>query len=185
MNDVLIPVGKKYGANLVTGIEFQSITGALSMLSRTRESRKPARIFYISDFGSAGEGMSIATARQLEYWARDPDVLDIKLEPLALTREQVVGYKLPRTPIKETDLRRRGFEDRHGEGAVELDALEALYPGGLAKLVEAALTRPILMTPWKKRLRRRAARPPRSPAMTGKPYLPTISRKWRRSRPVG
>ena len=45
----------------------------------------------------------------------------------------------PRIPIKESDLRKKGFEDRHGEGAVELDALEALYPGELGRIVRHAV----------------------------------------------
>jgi hypothetical protein len=49
---------------------------------------------------------------------------DIKLIPLALTRDQVITYQLPRIPIKESDGRRAGFEERYGAGAVELDALE-------------------------------------------------------------
>jgi hypothetical protein len=57
-----------------------------------------------------------------------------------LTSDQAaVARPLPRIPIKEIDLRRQNFEDRHGEGAVELDALEALYPGALAALVREAI----------------------------------------------
>jgi hypothetical protein len=48
------------------------------------------------------------------------------LTPLALTLAQVQQYRLPRIPIKESDRRKPGFEDTYGEGAVELDALEAL-----------------------------------------------------------
>jgi len=46
---------------------------------------------------------------------------------------------LPRTPIKETERRRGGFEDRYGEGAVELDALEALYPGELQQVLSQCI----------------------------------------------
>ena len=54
---------------------------------------------------------------------------------MVLTLDQVQYYRLPRTPIKETERRRLGFELRHGEGAVELDALEALYPGELTSVL--------------------------------------------------
>jgi hypothetical protein len=67
-----------------------------------------------------------------------PGVL-IKLTPLALTRTQVQDYALPRIPIKEEDCRKSGFEERHGEGAVERDALEAPYPGMLAQVVREAI----------------------------------------------
>ena len=50
-------------------------------------------------------------------------------------REQVREYRLPRTPVKDTDLRKAGFEMAYGEGQTELDALEALRPGELARIV--------------------------------------------------
>lgn len=49
-------------------------------------------------------------------------------------------FALPRTPIKPTERRREAFEKRHGEGAVELDALEALVPGELERIVRQALS---------------------------------------------
>jgi hypothetical protein len=101
---------------------------------------KPTRIFYISDHDPAGELMPKATARQVEFWLRKyaPDI-PFKLTPLALTKEQVVRFKLPRIPIKESDLRKKYFQDRHGSGACELDALEALHPGELARMVRNAV----------------------------------------------
>jgi hypothetical protein len=65
--------------------------------------------------------------------------VDIKLTPLALTHAQVTTYELPRIPVKESDRRKPGFEERYGAGAVELDALEALRPGELAELVREAV----------------------------------------------
>jgi hypothetical protein len=140
MDDVLEPICRRYGVDLVTGAGFQSITSVVSMLRERNPLRKPARIFYISDFDPAGENMPTATARQIEFWLPQyaPD-LEIKLHHLALTKEQVLQYELPRTPIKESDLRRRGFEERNGTGAVELDALEAIHPGELANIVTEAV----------------------------------------------
>jgi hypothetical protein len=141
MDDVLEPICRRYGMDLVTGVGFQSITSVISMLRhRVLKHNKPTRILYISDFDPAGEQMPVATSRQIEFWLNEyAPGADIKLTPLALTKEQVVRYRLPRVPIKDTDLRKQGFEDRHGEGAVELDALEALYPGELAASIEAAI----------------------------------------------
>jgi hypothetical protein len=141
MNDVLLPLVRRYGAVLVTSVGFQSVTSAVQLITkRMQRSGKPTRLFYISDFDPAGDRMPVALSRQIEYWL---DIYapgaDIKLTPLALTREQVQAYHLPRVPIKDSDLRKAAFEERHGEGAVELDALEALYPGTLATIVRAAL----------------------------------------------
>ncbi len=76
--------------------------------------------------------MPVAVSRKIEYFVRTLGLaLDVRVFPVVLTVEQVQQYQLPRTPIKDTERRRFGFEGRYGEGAVELDALEALYPGEL------------------------------------------------------
>jgi len=140
MNDVLVPVCRSMGADLVTSAGFQSITSVVDLLQRIERRGKPARILYISDFDPAGDSMPVAVARQVEFWRREyAPGAEVKLTPIALTKEQVIAYRLPRTPIKESDRRRANFEDRHGAGAVELDALEALHPGELARMVQEAL----------------------------------------------
>jgi len=139
-NDVLLPLARELGFNLVTGIGFLSITACVQFLLRVKAARKPARVFYGSDFDPAGDDMCAAVARQIEYYRQ---VLgteqEIKVTPLVLTPEQVELYDLPRAPIKETDRRKGNFEGRHGTGAVELDALEALHPGELEKLTRRAM----------------------------------------------
>lgn len=134
MTDVLLPVCKRFGMNLVESAGFQSITAAISLIDRARKAGKPARVLYISDFDPAGDRMPVAVARQVEYHLQGI-ASDVALNRLALTAEQVADYDLPRIPIKASDNRRANFEARHGEGAVELDALEALHPGTLADLV--------------------------------------------------
>lgn len=140
MDDVLLPLGRELGINVVTSLGYQSITSVVTLLRRVAGSDRPARVFYISDFDPAGDGMPFQVARQIEYWLRNyaPEA-DIALQPLALTRAQVQEYKLPRIPVKDTDRRKTSFEDRYGEGAVELDALEALHPGVLATIVRQAV----------------------------------------------
>ena len=85
--------------------------------------------------------MPVSVARKIEYFLRREggDDLDVRLIPIVLTAEQVAEYDLPRVPIKETERRRAAFEERHGEGAVELDALQALHAGELGRIVEEAI----------------------------------------------
>jgi hypothetical protein len=146
MDDVLVPICEELHVNLVTSIGFQSIASVVRLLQRVHKlmelcrAEKPVRIFYISDFDPAADHMPVAVARQIEFWLQDyARGADVKLTPLALTREQVINYELRRIPIKDTDARKGRFEERYGEGAVELDALEALYPGELAELVRDAV----------------------------------------------
>jgi hypothetical protein len=63
------------------------------------------------------------------------------LRPIVLAYDQCVEYRLPRTPIKKSDQRGARFERRFGEGATELDALEALHPGVLRRIVETEIAR--------------------------------------------
>jgi len=125
MDDILVPIVNELGIRLVTSSGFQSISNAVKLLQRIREIGKPTRIFYVSDYDKAGRQMPIAVARQIEFWREEyaPDA-DIKLIVLALTQEQIGKYRLPLSP--ESD-------------AVELDAIEALVPGELEKIVRAAV----------------------------------------------
>lgn len=65
--------------------------------------------------------------------------VDLQLVPLALNPDQCRDYNLPRTPIKDSETRKDKFEQTFGVGATELDALEALRPGELARLLNAEL----------------------------------------------
>ncbi len=149
MNDVLVPLAQRYHAALVASVGFQSVTSAVDLVAgRVALSGKPVRIFYLSDFDPAGDAMAPAVARQIEFWrAQYAPQADIKLTPLALTLAQVEQYQLPTIPIKDSDTRKASFKERRGSDATELDALEALIPGTLARLVDAAL-RPY----WDRRL---------------------------------
>ena len=123
-----------------SSIGFQSIPSTIALLRRAQAHGKPTRVFYLSDFDPAGSFMPDAVARQLECWRHRLDIrVEVKLQPLALTKEQVIEYRLPSIPIKETDRRKAGFESRYGMEATEIDALEALRPGVLARLVEEAI----------------------------------------------
>jgi hypothetical protein len=139
MNDVLVPVCQRLGVNLVAGSGYTSHTRLVELVDRARHGR-PVRILYVSDFDPAGAAMPVAAARYVEFVVANSDLeLDIAMTPLALTAQQCIDHELPRIPIKDSDNRRGRFEERHGEGATELDALEALHPGALARIVAEAV----------------------------------------------
>jgi hypothetical protein len=73
MNDVLLPLCRRYKVNLVTGIGFMTITSVVSLLRRFSESGKPGRILYISDFDPAGYAMPTTVARQIEFQIRESE----------------------------------------------------------------------------------------------------------------
>jgi hypothetical protein len=84
--------------------------------------------------------MPKAVARKVEFTIRKFGLdVDFQLIPVGLTPEQCDQYNLPRTPIKEGDRRKDKFEAIFGRGATELDALEALYPGAMGRILEAEI----------------------------------------------
>ncbi len=141
MDDVVVPLCKELGINYAPATGFQSITGVVNLLKRLRQADKNGVVFYISDFDPAGAFMPASVARQLEYWRPIfAPGLDALLLPIVLTKEQVIEYGLPPIPIKETDKRQNNFLAKYGvEGATELDALEALHPGELARIIRQAV----------------------------------------------
>jgi hypothetical protein len=82
--------------------------------------------------------MPVAVARKIEFAQQD---MDVTLNPVVLTEKQCRDYRLPRTPIKDSERRGARFEARFGAGATELDALEALHPGKLARIVSEQIER--------------------------------------------
>lgn len=141
-NDVLVPLAGRMGVNLVPGTGETSEILARQAVERAASDGRPMRVLYISDFDPGGRSMPVALARKIEFWNRSSGLnLDITLDPIVLTPEQCQHYRLPRTPLKETEKRAGRFEDRFGEGATELDALEALFPGELSRIVEREIRR--------------------------------------------
>jgi hypothetical protein len=143
MDDLIIPLCGGLGVNYAPATGFQSMTGSIELLKRLRKADKPGVVFYVSDFDPAGAHMPTSVARQLEYWLPIyAPGLDVVLQPVVLMPAQVEHYRLPPIPIKETDKRQDNFKDRYGvAGATELDALEALHPGELARIIGNAIAR--------------------------------------------
>jgi len=140
MNDVLVPLCAAHKVNLATALGEFSITSVVQLIERLRRYEKPCRILYISDFDPAGLSMPVTASRKIEKFLRDTDeIFDVRLIPIILTHEQCKEFELPRTPIKESEKRGNQFEKRFGEGATELDALEALHPGALREILRDAI----------------------------------------------
>jgi hypothetical protein len=125
MDDVLVPLCRQTATNYVSGAGYQSITAMVSLLrNRVRYIDKPCRILYVSDFDSAGKNMPRQVARQMQYWIKEYAAdCDIRIEPIVMTAEQARDY--PAAP---------------DTGAVELDAMEAIDPGRLERIVRRSVS---------------------------------------------
>jgi hypothetical protein len=140
-NDWLVPLCQRRGIGLVVGIGEQSEIRSRELAVRASEYCAPVRVLYLSDFDPGGRSMPKAVARKVEFTSQKLELgdLDFQLIPVALSPEQCRQYNLPRTPIKDTESRKDKFEDTFGVGATELDALEALHPGELSRILEAEI----------------------------------------------
>ena len=116
MNDVLDPLARRLGLTLVAGLGELSHTYCNMLVNRVLEHGRKTRILYIADFDPAGDGMPVSIARKIDHILRRDghEDLDIRLDPLVLTAEQVAHYGLPRIPIKDSDARKGHFEARYG-----------------------------------------------------------------------
>lgn len=140
--DLVAPIAEKYGVNVVTSMGDISLTAVWKFIRRVADIRKPARIFFISDFDPAGENMPISAARKIEFLLRQYKLnrkLDIKLKPLLLTRRQCEMFKLTGIPVHEKFGKNCSFAKYHGQSVVELHALEVARPGYTGKLVESRM----------------------------------------------
>lgn len=100
---------------------------------------KKIRIFYISDYDYAGRVMPPAFIQKLFYHLWESGTkLDIKVKPLALTKEIVEKYDLPPAPVPARSLGGKTLQDRwlkeFGQ-IVELEALDTFHPGVLEDLI--------------------------------------------------
>ncbi len=140
LNDILIPIAKRYGATLVVAGGQFSLTNVKDCFYRIKELGKPVRLFYLRDFDPGGQSMPAAVSRKLEWLIRmfKPG-LNVKLQDVALSHDQCIEFKLPRSPMAKGDAYKGNFENLYGEGATELDSLEALHPGKLADILTAAI----------------------------------------------
>jgi hypothetical protein len=140
VHDIIEPLARRYGVNLISFGGEGSETACRAAISRARQARRPLRILYMSDFDPGGRSMPVAAARKIEYWlSADGSHIDVALDPILLLPEQVEYYGLPRIPIKASERRAAKFEANFGDGATELDALEALHPGELHRIVAHAI----------------------------------------------
>lgn len=142
MNDILMPICRKYGVNLVAGMGELSISNVRAFLQRARRADKPCVILYISDFDPAGYRMPVSIARKIEYFAQDEYGLDVTLHPIILSQRQVDDYRLPPMPFKNAaNAHKAANLGVFSDYAVELDALEAMHPGVFAKIVSKEIER--------------------------------------------
>lgn len=150
IDDIILPLREKYGFTYVPSSGHSSFTHEAELVRIIKESNKLCVILYISDFDPSGESMPPSVSRNIEVLLYKEGIKNdrrVILKKIALTEKQVEDNDLPELPdtsdtgeddkIKSKKNQHRNFKKNHnGHGPVELDALEALYPGELKKIIE-------------------------------------------------
>ena len=125
MEDILDPVCRELGIDLLPGTGYESYTRAIQLLRHAEARGQRLHVWYVSDYDNAGGNMPVSVSRHCQYFADQLGIkAEITLDPLALTAEQVERYDLPKAPDKNQ---------------TELEALEDSRLGELARILRAAV----------------------------------------------
>ncbi len=165
--EVIMPILNRYNCNYIEGDGDISLTRCYEFTSRVidyyhRLGIKKFRVFYISDFDPVGRSIPISMARKVEFLIyRILNMLgisfleiDIRIESIAVTPEQVSGLKLKTVPIpKEKTTRSDGKKASYAtrkrkfyrifkvNGVVELESLVDKSPDEVSRIMEDRLSR--------------------------------------------
>ncbi|RLB81450.1 MAG: hypothetical protein DRH17_09130, partial [Deltaproteobacteria bacterium] len=124
------PYARRYRVNLVVCRGYPSVT-------RLREAKEQRHVpsdvkyvvLYFGDFDPSGEDIFRWINEELKPY-------NIEVHKVALTKEQVIRYKLPPMIPKKSDPRYKKYVAKYGEVAVELDAL---HPAILRDIIRKSI----------------------------------------------
>jgi len=117
---IFYPITNSYDVYLCTGGGYQSWSEVWQGRNRFEARKgKVLRILYFGDLDPSGKDMPRDIRERFSTLGIDVDVVEV-----ALTREDIDQYDLPRNPTKRDDARKKWYIERYGiDYAVELDAL--------------------------------------------------------------
>jgi hypothetical protein len=128
-------VVERWGLRLFVARGFSSITYLHSAAEEILADGRPTIVYTLGDFDPSGLCASAKIAEELPRMARG---VDVQVERIAVTLDQIRDWDLPTRSVKKKDSRARKFIEEYGEISVELDAIP---PTDLRALVDAAIAR--------------------------------------------
>lgn len=140
LEDVLEPIAFDHEADLYLPAGEISDTFLYTMAKVGAEDGRPMVVFTLSDCDPAGWQMPISIARKLQALkaVAFPD-LEFQVRRIGLFPDQVRAYVLPSTPLKATERRADKWSKAMGVEQTEVDALSALQPTLLDRLVRETI----------------------------------------------
>jgi hypothetical protein len=140
LDAVLSPAAADYEADLYLPTGEISDTLLHRMASVAARDGRPMAVLCFSDADPAGWQMPISIARKLQAFRELlPAMPDFAVYRVALTPQQVGGYGLPSTPLKDTEKRADKWRAAMGVEQTEIDALASLQPELLEQIARQAL----------------------------------------------
>lgn len=126
---VVYPITALCDVPLMVSRGYASLSFLHDAAEEMSQADKPTHIFHFGDYDPSGVNAGEKIEQTLKEMAPDAE---IHFERVAVTLEQIKGWKLPTRPTKTSDSRSKGF----GDISVELDAFE---PDMLRDMVRFAI----------------------------------------------
>jgi hypothetical protein len=128
-------VRDEYGLDLYVSRGFASETYLQEAGAQIRSDGRPTYVYLLTDFDASGMGIAETVEEKLLEMAYPVDVF---VERIAATPNQISEYGLITQPVTRSDTRARNFIQRFGTETVELDAIPA---SEIRRLVREAIER--------------------------------------------
>ncbi len=128
-------VRDEYGLDLYVSRGFASETYLQEAGAHIRSDGRPTYVYLLTDFDASGMGIAETVEERLAEMAYPVDVF---VERIAATPEQIEEYGLITQLVTRSDTRARRFIQRFGNETVELDAIPA---SEVRRLVREAIER--------------------------------------------
>lgn len=140
LEEVLIPIANSRRADLYLPAGEISDTLMHKIASVGAEDGRPMVVITVSDCDPSGWQMPISIGRKLQaLQALEFPDLEFEVHRVALTPDQVREHGLPSTPLKPTEKRADKWTAAMGVAQTEIDALAALQPALLDRIVRQAI----------------------------------------------
>jgi hypothetical protein len=140
LKNILLPIAEMIGGELLLPTGESSHSMILELAARIAVDGRPAVILYFSDFDPSGRQMAVSVARTLQA-ARTLlyPAIKFELHAVALTLTQVQRFRLPSTPLKESERRGDRWREVMGHEQTEIDAMLALAPEQLDRIARQSI----------------------------------------------
>lgn len=131
---VLLPLANEFHVTLMVNKGYSSLSAMYEAAKRILKNEKDTTIFYLGDHDPSGEDMVRDVRDRLTMFTHDS--INLSVEKIALTTEQVRQFRPPPNPAKLTDTRAKAYIAKHGRSSWEVDALN---PRQLQTIIRTAL----------------------------------------------